>query len=241
MVEEPQSITRCETRKNHRMNKINLDLINSRAGTQIRASISSETVDEYANAMTAGDIMPPVVVFHDGNEYILADGFHRVMAATRIGWKEIRAEVKKGTKSDALRFALSANTTHGLKRTNADKRRSAELALAEWPDLSDRELARICGVGNQLVSQTRNELCESHSSQQPRLGADGKKRKAPKKKKPKQENKEPTIINDIIDDSSKDEYEDNEADQCESEALTQLRHWWAIASTDDRKKFLGEI
>jgi hypothetical protein len=151
------------------------------AGTQIRARIDGETVDQYAEAMQdAANKFPTVVVFHDGSQYILADGFHRVMAATRNGFLDIEADVRKGTKSDALKFALSANTSHGLRRSNLDKRRSVELALAEWPKLSDRELARICAVSDHFVGDVR-PVSTAIRSQLPstRTGADGKERRMP--------------------------------------------------------------
>jgi hypothetical protein len=66
-----------------------------------------------------------------------------------------------------------------LKRTNADKRRSVELALAEWPNVSDRQIAEICAVGYSLVAEVRqSQLPDSGSSPQPRIGKDGN-RQAP--------------------------------------------------------------
>lgn len=154
------------------------------AGTQIRAKIDAEAVSDYADAMTDGVKFPPVVVFHDGSEYILADGFHRVMAASRNGFKDILAEIHKGTKADALKYALGANAAHGIKRTNADKRRSVELALAEWPKLSDRQIAEICAVSNNFVSEQRKSQLSSDDSSEPqtRIGRDGKERKMPERK-----------------------------------------------------------
>ena len=68
---------------------------------------------------------------------------------------------------------------HGLKRTNADKRRSVELALAEWPNVSDRQIAEICAVGHDMVAGIRaGQLAENASCEpQPRVGKDGKARK----------------------------------------------------------------
>lgn len=153
------------------------------AGTQIRAKVDAESVSDYAEAMTEGARFPPIVVFHDGSEYILADGFHRVMAAARNGFKDILAEVHKGTKSDALKFALGANTAHGIKRTNADKRRSVELALAEWPKLSDRQIAEICAVNHHLVSDCRKAQLGESPSSETRLGRDGKERRMPERER----------------------------------------------------------
>jgi len=155
------------------------------AGTQIRARIDADTVDQYSEAMQERDTeFPPVVVFHDDSEYILADGFHRVMAASRNGSMSITAEVRKGAKADALKFALGCNTAHGLRRTNADKRRAVELALAEWPKLSDRQIARVCAVSDHFAGDVRKSNCELNAVEQPRIGADGKERRLPVRKAP---------------------------------------------------------
>lgn len=162
---------------------LKLSQIVTTAGTQVRAKIDDDTVDQYAKEWSDGAVFPPVCVFHDGNQYILADGFHRVMAASRNGYKDIQAEIHKGTKADALKFALAANAKHGLKRSNADKRRAVELALGEWPSLSDRELAKICAVCDTFVGDTRKSNCGLTAVEnEKRKGADGKERKMPTRK-----------------------------------------------------------
>ena len=157
---------------------LDLAVIRCDCGTQTRTAINQVTVEEYTQAMKEGAEFPPMVVFHDGSQYVLADGFHRFMAASRRGYSQFTVEIRRGTKSDALKFALQANATHGLKRTNADKRRSVELAVAEWPKLSNREIARICAVHHDMVGEVRaDQLAESASSiPETRVGADGKQR-----------------------------------------------------------------
>lgn len=154
------------------------------AGTQIRASINDATVAEYADAMRDGSEFPSVTLFHDGNRYILADGFHRVMATARIGGEFIKSDVRNGTKADALKFALAANCSHGLRRTNSDKRRSVELAVSEWPRLSDRSIAKLCAVSRELVGDVRRQLSENDSSGAPqtRVGSDGRERRLPRRR-----------------------------------------------------------
>ena len=150
------------------------------AGTQIRACIDNKTVEQYAEDMLdATNKFPPATVFHDGNQYILADGFHRVMAAIRNEFKDILADVHKGTHSDALKFALGANARHGLPRTNSDKRRSVVLALTEWPKLSSSELGRLCAVSHQFVEGVRKEIQPVTVTGSTRVGRDGKERKMP--------------------------------------------------------------
>jgi hypothetical protein len=162
--------------------KIRLD-----GGTQTRVSVNEEVIASYADAMEEGEKFPPVVVYFDGTIYWLADGFHRVLAATRVGRLNIEATIHKGSRQDALKYALRANKCNGLHRSSEDKRNCVTMALEEWPDWSDRKIAEACGVGNQLVGVVRSELCDSHSSSpapKTRVGRDGKKRQV-KPKKPR--------------------------------------------------------
>ncbi len=166
-------------------------------GTQTRCSIDEATVAEYADAVKAGANLPPVEVFHDGNDYILADGFHRVMAYQRIARETISAKVFKGTAKDALIHSLGSNKGHGLKRTNEDKRRAALWTIRECPDWSDRKIAEHTGLSNTFISNVRSESSRQVStvdtSTKPQLstvdscvkrtGKDGKSRKLPAKPK----------------------------------------------------------
>lgn len=60
---------------------------------------------------------------------------------------------------------MACNAQHGKRRTNADKRRSVMRLLEDekWGKWSDREIAKRCGVGNRMVSDTRRSLCQNHS------------------------------------------------------------------------------
>jgi hypothetical protein len=135
----------------------------------MRVDINQEHVFDYAEKMERGDVFPPVVVFYDGLAHWLADGFHRVAAvclvATRkLGtdehakWTTISADVRSGTRQDAIRFAISANRTNGLRRTNADKQIAVRAALAH-PDMqgmSDRAIAEVVGVDHKTVAACRD-------------------------------------------------------------------------------------
>ena len=129
-------------------------------GTQSRVSLSESAVVEYAEALQQGVALPPIVVFHDGSTYWLADGFHRVMAANRAGVEWLPAEIKRGTKRDAILYSVGANAAHGLPRTNADKRRAVTMLLEdeEWATWSNREIASRCAVDEKLVRRMRDEL-----------------------------------------------------------------------------------
>ncbi len=129
-------------------------------GTQPRAEMNLVIVAEYAENMRDGSAFPPVTVFFDGTIYWLADGFHRVAAAETNGDKTIAADVRQGTQRDAILFSVGVNATHGIRRTNADKRRAVERLLRdeEWVKWSDREIARQCKVTHPFVAKIRVEL-----------------------------------------------------------------------------------
>ena len=141
---------------------INIDRIRYEEGTQARVEINEDRVKDYAEAIENGTQFPPVTLFHDGTSYWLADGWHRLLAHIRIGCISIHEEVKTGTKRDAWLYALGANHTHGLARTNADKRKAVMLAIQDddLKILSNREIAKICNVNHGLVNDIRNELAK---------------------------------------------------------------------------------
>lgn len=136
---------------------IEIARIKTDGGTQPRVSLNQETVAEYRDAYKAGVKLPPVTLFYDGADYWLADGFHRFFAARDAGLTEIYEEIQPGTQRDAILYSLSANAKHGLRRTNADKRKAVQTLLddAEWSKWSDREIAKRCAVGYDLVADIR--------------------------------------------------------------------------------------
>lgn len=140
------------------MKTINIKTIRTDGGTQSRVEINNEIVTEYAEAIKAGAEFPEVVVFNDGVDNWLADGFHRFHAHNQAGKTSISADIHQGTARDAVLFSFGANGTHGLKRSNADKRKAVATMLsdAEWAEWSDRKIAEVCGVGHPFVAAIRN-------------------------------------------------------------------------------------
>ncbi|PXA03026.1 chromosome partitioning protein ParB [Coraliomargarita sinensis] len=153
-----------------------LEKIDIYGGTQARVATNDEAISSYAEAMLEGAQFPPVVTYYDGSNFWLADGFHRFLAAQRNEFETIAAVVYEGSRTDALRHALGANATNGIYRSNADKRNACEVALEEWPNMSNAVIAEMCKVSPDLVRRCRLEMEKLNRIESPRevTGKDGK-------------------------------------------------------------------
>ena len=77
-------------------------------GAQMRiAGIDLATVADYADRMRDGIAFPPISVFHDGKGYWVWDGNHRVAAARECSALEILADVRQGSRRDAVLAGVS--------------------------------------------------------------------------------------------------------------------------------------
>ena len=95
------------------MPKIAINKIVVDPTVQIRRANHEPTIRRYEESF---DKLPPVVVFDvPGEGRLLADGFHRIAAAERLGRREIDATLRKGTREDVLEFAVIANTKNGTR------------------------------------------------------------------------------------------------------------------------------
>lgn len=169
---------------------ISLSAITTDGSTQMRARTDQEFVDELAEAYKADqtDDPPPPVVFWDGEHYWLGDGHHRVLGAIKAGRKGIEVVVEKGTQDDAILYGCSANDTHGLRRTLADKRKAVKTLLEHktWKSRSDRWISDQCRVSHTMVGEIRKQLSSTgNSASEPakRQGKDGRAQKAKKEAK----------------------------------------------------------
>ncbi|RSC31228.1 hypothetical protein EGT36_21380 [Agrobacterium sp. FDAARGOS_525] len=142
------------------MSILKLSQIRTDGGTQSRATLNDHVADEYAELMRAGTVFPPLVVFYDGSDYWLADGFHRYEALHLAELNEVDVDVRQGARRDAILYSVGANASHGLRRTNEDKRRAVSTLLqdAEWSKWSDREIARRAGVHHEMVGKLRTDV-----------------------------------------------------------------------------------
>lgn len=82
------------------------------------AHLDAERVERYAGTL---DALPPVVVFDTPEGLLLADGYHRLVAARRRGLETVEAEVRSGSRHDALRYAAKVGAAQrGISPKEAD-------------------------------------------------------------------------------------------------------------------------
>lgn len=162
--------------------------------SQIRIDISQEHVDTLAAVLAEADEhardtakslgggvkfdhpLPPIIIFTDGgmgSPNYIGDGYNRFHAHRKAGREAIRCEVHivEDPRFEAFRYALGANATHGMPRTNADKRNAVRQALAceKLQHLSLREMAKLCRVNHVTVKNIMDE----DSGRKPKTKSDG--------------------------------------------------------------------
>lgn len=181
------------------MNKVmNVGALVMDGRLQSRTEISEETVADYAEALKGGAEFPPVLVYFDGVNYYLTDGYHRAHAHKRADKVSILCDVVQGTLRDAILHSTGVNAKHGMRRTYADKRKAAMTLLDdfEWSQWSSSEIARRCGVSPTFVSSLRESGAPSEVKYKKASGEVAVKAKAPgrpsKEKEP--ELKGPEVI-----------------------------------------------
>lgn len=133
--------------------------IDFESSPKVRAEINPETAQEYADAIKGKAALPLPDVFqaNGSKHFLVADGRHRLQGIRLLGRKACECELHSGGYKEALKFAITANVKHGLRRTNADKRATVEAAVESWPELSTQELAAMCCVSVGFVNSVRRE------------------------------------------------------------------------------------
>lgn len=123
--------------------------------------LNNEVVSAYITEIIDNQAeFPAVDVYETPDGLYVTDGHHRCEAFRALGRHEIKADITKGTWSDAVRSAAGSNTRHGLQRTAEDKRHAVEMLLRdpEWAQHTDRAVARMAAVSAPFVGRIRGEL-----------------------------------------------------------------------------------
>jgi peroxiredoxin family protein len=137
-----------------------LEDIRTDGDTQARTTLNQETVNEYAQQIQDGAIFPPVVVFNDGANNWLADGFHRYYAHRQNGSIEIDVEIHNGTVDDATLYAFGATAKRGLSFTKEDMAEIVGRMIKHpvWGTWSTRKIAEHIGCSAMTISRIRSSF-----------------------------------------------------------------------------------
>jgi hypothetical protein len=139
-----------------KLQKIRLD-----GGTQPRKEIDEPLVQHYTEILLEGkDTFPPIDLWFDGKSYWPSDGFHRFHAHKRAGFLDIEAVINQGTKRDAFKACLKANSKHGKPRTPEERRYVVQMALEdiEYGNSTDAFIAELCDVSISTVGRVKKML-----------------------------------------------------------------------------------
>lgn len=121
-------------------------------------------VAEFAGLFRDGDLeaLPPLDVVLDGNDLLLADGWHRLRALEAIGAEHVLVQVIDlaglPPAEAVYRHALATASTAALPLTRAERRTAVVRLLTDYPELADREIARLVGVSPSTVGAHRQRL-----------------------------------------------------------------------------------
>ncbi len=149
------------------MKELNLSDIRIDGGTQARLELNQGKVKEYAEHLRDGEVFPPVIVYHDGSDYWLADGFHRYFANKANANKKIACDVRVGTLDDAILFSWSANKGRGLDMTPEDNR-NILIKMLNHPVTSlwsISQIAKWVGVSKSTVSRVKSFISEEKTTE----------------------------------------------------------------------------
>ena len=147
----PGSSKSSETkRKTPYKSFIQISQIHSSDKTQSRVKLNQSVLEDYTQLLNDSDFsFPPISVLLDNEDetkFYIYDGYHRLEAHKRKQRNEIFVEVTGiGNLRDAILQSLSVNSEHGLRRSNADKRKAVMTLLTDkdWNRWSIRSLMPI--------------------------------------------------------------------------------------------------
>jgi ParB-like chromosome segregation protein Spo0J len=93
------------------------------------AHLDERRVRQYVRA---GKDVAPVVVFETDEGLLLVDGYHRVAAARLRGAKTVAAELRRGTREDALSHAVELAAAQRGVSPEAARARIREHSHGRW-------------------------------------------------------------------------------------------------------------
>jgi hypothetical protein len=164
------------TEKRLQIEKITLD-----PDVQVRGITHRETVRDYAQQKKEGYSFPPIVIFTDGLNNYLADGWHRLEADRLNDVATVACQIYEGCKDDAILFAIWKNRTQlGISWDKEARERSVLHVHRLHPDWSDHLIQRATAVPRTTVWRLREAERRRTGETKPAkvLGTDNRRQSA---------------------------------------------------------------
>ena len=141
------------------MTHLPIEKIRIDGDTQPRADINKNAVEEYASLISEKVLMPPVIVYFDGKEYWLVDGFHRYFSHKKLGLTEMLVDIRNGTLREAQFFSKGAHNGRGLGHNSKDYEYIilSMVSDKEWGQLSNRALGKHVGISAMTVGRIKKK------------------------------------------------------------------------------------
>jgi ParB-like chromosome segregation protein Spo0J len=158
------------------MTHLPIEKIRIDGGTQPRAEINKNAVEEYASLISEKVLMPPVIVYFDGKEYWLVDGFHRYFSHKKLGLTEMLVDIRNGTLREAQFFSKGAHNGRGLGHNSKDYEYIVLSMVKdkEWGQWSNRALGKHIGISAMTVGRIKKKADVQQSSKKKTNRKDGK-------------------------------------------------------------------
>lgn len=114
------------------MSQLSIDQLLASPLVDPRRHLGPDRVQRYSEIL---DVLPPVTVFRleEDGSLLLADGYHRVAAAQTAGRTIVEADIREGTRADAMRFATDLAARE--RGVSGDQAREAikRYSGGQWP------------------------------------------------------------------------------------------------------------
>lgn len=152
---------------------VRLSDISTDERTQIRTRTDPTHIATLAELYESDIPIDPIILFRSDGTYLIADGWHRFYAQKNLGRETCKAVIREGTESDIFLAACYANAQTRKPLSYPDKYRVAVYLIANWPQLSNRDLAELSGfaVSHAFVGKVKRELSPVENGN----GGNGKK------------------------------------------------------------------
>ena len=121
--------------------------------------IEGQALEDLKADIRQNGILQPITIWDDGKGLRILDGRNRYAAGKAINFAFTFANFKTftGTRDEAEAFAISTNVQR-RHLTNAQKQEVIKKLVIKYPTLSNRQIAKKCGMSHATVGAVREKV-----------------------------------------------------------------------------------